>query len=77
VVIQRALRHSGPLDDVLDRGGGIALLGEPLAGDGDEVLAGCFRLAFPKPLDTHERRLQADHWSVTDRRSVNPKGAAP
>ena len=47
VVVPRALRDPGPLDDVLDRGGGIALLGEPLAGDGDEVLAGGRRLAFP------------------------------
>jgi hypothetical protein len=53
VVVEGSLRDAGLLDDVLDRGRGVALLGEPLASDVDKELARRFRLACPKSLDGH------------------------
>jgi hypothetical protein len=60
VMVQSPLRDTRTLDDVLDRGRRVALVGEPLAGDCDEELAGGFRLAFPQPLDSHRHILHAD-----------------
>jgi hypothetical protein len=62
VVIEGPAGHSHPLDDALDRGSGIAALGEELAGDVYQLLAGRLCLALSQPLDSHSATRTERTW---------------